>query len=145
MASFNHVVLMGNITRDVELKYLQSGQGVATLGLAVNEKWKTNGETKESVLFIDCTCWGKTAEIAGEYCHKGSPVMVSGRVKLEQWTTREGEKRSKIGVTVDRLVLCGSKRDDEQQPNAAPAEQQYSAPAPAAAVPATIPEDDIPW
>ena len=92
MASFNRVILMGNLTRDVEVKYLQSGMAVAEIGLAVNDRRKNQqGEWVEEVTFVDITLWGRTAEVAGEYLSKGSPVLIEGRLKLDQWET-EGQK-----------------------------------------------------
>lgn len=116
MASFNQVTLVGNTTRDIELRYLQDGTAVCDVGLAVNESYKTQGgEKKEDVLFIDCTCWRKTAEIASEYLTKGSQVLLSGKLKQESWTDKDGNKRSKIKMVVDRLVMLGSKNGGHQE------------------------------
>jgi single-strand DNA-binding protein len=105
MASFNRVILLGNVTRDFEVKYLQSGTAVTEIGLAVNEKYKNqNGEWVEDVTFVDVTLWGRTAEIAGEYLSKGSPVLIEGRLKLHQWE-KDGQKHSKLRVNCDRLQL----------------------------------------
>lgn len=109
MASFNRVVLMGNLTRDVEVRYLQSGTAVADITLAVNDRRKSNtGEWIEETSFIDCTLWGRTAEVAGEYLSKGAPALVEGRLKQESWE-QEGQKRSKIKVIVEQLRMVGSK------------------------------------
>src|SRR5262245_9729630 len=106
MASFNKVILMGNLTRDVEIKYLQSGMAVAEVGLAVNDRRKDNKTNQwvDEVTFVDVTFWGRTAEIAGEYLSKGSPVLVEGRLKLDQWET-EGQKRSKLRVVCEKMTL----------------------------------------
>jgi single-strand DNA-binding protein len=105
MASFNRVILLGNITRDFEVKYLQSGTAVTEIGLAVNDKYKNqSGEWVEEVTFVDVTLWGRTAEIAGEYLSKGSPVLIEGRLKLHQWE-KDGQKQSKLRVTCDRLQM----------------------------------------
>ena len=94
MASFNRVILLGNITRDIEIKYLQSGMAVTELGLAVNDRRKNQqGEWVEETTFVDVTMWGRTAEVAGKYLGKGSPVLIEGRLKLDQWET-DGQKRS---------------------------------------------------
>ena len=110
MASFNRVILMGNLTRDIEIKYLQSGMAVAEVGVAVNDRRKDNktGQWIEETTFVDCTLWGRTAEIAGEYLSKGSPIFVEGRLKLDQWET-EGQKRSKLRVVCERMQMVGGK------------------------------------
>jgi len=100
MASVNKVFLMGNLTRDPELRYIPSGQAVTTLGLAVNNKFGKGEDAKEDVLFIDVTVWAKSAENCAEYLGKGSPVFIEGRLKLESWDDKEsGQKRSKVSVT----------------------------------------------
>jgi single-strand DNA-binding protein len=110
MASFNRVILIGNLTRDVELRYLQSGTAVTDIGLAVNDKYKnSNGEWIEEVTFVDVTAWGRTAEVMSEYLSKGSPVFIEGRLKLDTWEGQDGQKRSKLKVTCDRMQLIGSK------------------------------------
>lgn len=117
MASFNRVVLMGNLTRNPELKYLPNGTALAEFGLAVNEKRKD----KESTLFVDCTAFQRTAEIVNQYCQKGKPVLIEGRLKLDQWEDKtSGQKRSKHSIVVDGLQLLGSR---DEQPSA-PREQQ---------------------
>lgn len=109
MASFNRVILMGNITRDIEVKYLPSGMAVTDLGLAVNDRRKNQqGEWVEETTFVDITLWGRTAEIAGEYLGKGSPVLIEGRLKLDQWE-KDGQKRSKLHVIGERMQMLGSK------------------------------------
>jgi single-strand DNA-binding protein len=109
MASFNRVILIGNLTRDPELRYLQSGMAVADLGLAVNDKRKNAaGEWVEETTFVDVTVWARTAEVAGEYLSKGSPVFIEGRLKLDTWET-EGQKRSKLKVVCERMQLIGAK------------------------------------
>lgn len=109
MASFNRVILLGNITRDIEVKYLQSGMAVTELGLAVNDRRKNQqGEWIEETTFVDVTLWGRTAEIAGEYLGKGSPVLIEGRLKLDTWET-DGQKRSKLRVVGERMQMIGSK------------------------------------
>src|SRR6185295_833521 len=111
MASFNRVVLMGNITREFEVKYLQSGMAVTEIGLAVNDKRKNQaGEWVEEVTFVDITLWGRTAEVASEYLTKGAPVLIEGRLKLDQWEDREsGQKRSKLKVVGERMQMLGGK------------------------------------
>jgi len=109
MASFNRVVLLGNITRDIEVKYLQSGMAVTEIGLAVNDRRKNQqGEWVEETTFVDITLWGRTAEVAGEYLGKGSQVLIEGRLKLDQWES-DGQKRSKLRVVGERMQMLGSK------------------------------------
>lgn len=110
MASFNRVILMGNLTRDVELKYLQSGTAVTEVGLAVNDRRKDAKTCQwvDETTFVDVTMWGRTAEIAGEYLSKGSSVLIEGRLKLDQWET-DGQKRSKLRVVCENLRMLGGK------------------------------------
>ena len=109
MASFNRVILIGNLTRDVELKYLPSQMAVSNIGLAVNDRRKNQqGEWIEEVTFVDVTLWGRTAEVAAEYLTKGSPVFIEGRLKLDTWE-KDGQKHNKLKVVCERLQLIGSK------------------------------------
>jgi len=109
MASFNRVILLGNLTRDVEVRYLQSGTAVADVGMAVNDRRKgQNGEWIEETTFVDVTLWGRTAEVAGEYLSKGSPILVEGRLKYDTWE-KDGQKRSKLSVVCERMQMVGAK------------------------------------
>ena len=110
MASFNRVIVMGNLTRDVEVRYLQSGMAVADIGIAVNDRRKNQqtGEWIEEVTFVDVTLWGRTAEVAGEYLSKGSPIFIEGRLKLDQWE-KDGQKHSKLKVIGERMQMVGAK------------------------------------
>jgi single-strand DNA-binding protein len=109
MASFNRVILLGNLTRDVEVRYLQSGTAVADIGMAVNDRRKgQNGEWIEETTFVDVTLWGRTAEVAGEYLSKGSPLLVEGRLKYDTWE-KDGQKRSKLSVVCERMQMVGSR------------------------------------
>ncbi|MSR18522.1 MAG: single-stranded DNA-binding protein [Phycisphaerales bacterium] len=110
MASFNRVILMGNLTRDIELKQLASGQSVAKFGLAVNNKFKTkDGELKEEVTFVDCEAWGRQAEVMKQYLTKGRPVLIEGRLKLDQWEDKDQQKRSKLFVVVENFQFVGAR------------------------------------
>lgn len=110
MASYNKVLLMGNLTRDIELKYTPSNQAVANLGLAVNRRYKTaDGEQREETTFVDCEAWGRTAEIMNQYLAKGKPVFIEGRLKLDTWTDKDGGKRSKHRVVVENFQFIDSK------------------------------------
>jgi single-strand DNA-binding protein len=109
MASYNRVLLMGNLTRDPEIRYTPSGTAVTDIGLAVNESYKSkSGEMVESTCYVDVVVWGRQAETASEYLHKGSPVFVEGRLQLDQWEGPQGEKRSKLRVRADRLQFIGA-------------------------------------
>lgn len=111
MANFNKVLLMGNLTRDVELRTTQGGQAVAKFGMAINRKWSQNGETKESTCFVDLTAWGRTAEVLGQYVRKGSPLFVEGRLDYQTWEDKNGGgKRSKIEVVVENFQFVGAPR-----------------------------------
>lgn len=111
MASFNKVMLMGNLTRDVELRYTPNGnQAVANFGIACNRKFKTqSGEEREEVTFVDCEAWGRTGEVMKEYLSKGRPVFIEGRLKLDQWEDKEGKKQSKLRVVVENFQFIDSK------------------------------------
>lgn len=107
MASYNRVILVGNLTRDIELKYTPGGTAVTDIGMAVNDRRKTaNGEWVDETTFVDVTLWGRTAEVASEYLGKGSPILVEGRLKLDTWES-EGQKRSKLRVVCDRMQMLG--------------------------------------
>ncbi len=108
MASFNRVILVGNLTRDPELRYIPSGTAVSDIGLAVNDRVKRGDQWVDEVTFVDITLWGRTAEIANEYLSKGSPVLIEGRLKLDRWE-KDGQKHSKLKVVGDRLQMLGSK------------------------------------
>src|SRR2546423_9138657 len=111
MASFNKVILLGNVTRDPEIRYTPKGTAVTELGMAVNRVYNTDsGEKREEVTFVDVTLWGRTAEIAGEYLKKGRPVLIEGRLQLDTWDDKQsGQKRSKLKVVADGLQLIGGR------------------------------------
>jgi len=114
MASFNKVILVGNLTRDPEVRYTPGGTAVCDITLAVNAQWtdKRTNERKEEVSFIDVTLWGRTAEIAGEYLAKGRPVLIEGRLHQEKWDDKEtGQKRTKLKVVAEGMQLLGSRQD----------------------------------
>ena len=164
MASYNRVILVGNLTRDPELRYTPSGTAVTDVGLAVNDRRKNaNGEWIEETTFIDVTLWGRTAEVASEYLSKGAPVLIEGRLKLDQWE-QEGQKRSKLKVVGERMQMLGTRGSgggggggaagagagaaggagrpmpqDSEYSQPGPAEDSYDAPAP------QQPNDDIPF
>ncbi len=135
MASYNRVILLGNLTRDPELRYIASGTAVTDIGLAVNDRRKNaNGEWVEETTFVEVTLWGRTAEVASEYLNKGSPVFFEGRLKFDTWEGQDGQKRSKLRVVGDRMQLLSGRGQGEGGPRPAPARQgttsAYSQPAP---------------
>jgi len=110
MPSFNKVIIVGNLTRDIELRHTPAGTAVGDLGLAINERVKKGDEWFDEVTYVDVTLWGRTAEIANEYLKKGSPVLIEGRLKYETWEA-DGQKRSKLKVVGEKMQLLGSKSD----------------------------------
>ncbi|MEZ5941801.1 MAG: single-stranded DNA-binding protein [Planctomycetaceae bacterium] len=112
MASFNRVILVGNLTRDPEVKYTTGGTAVTELGLAVSRNWfdqKAN-ERREETTFVDVTLWGRQAEVAGEYLSKGRPVLIEGRLQLDSWEDKEsGKRRSKLRVVGEQMQMLGSR------------------------------------
>lgn len=115
MASFNKVILIGNLTRDPQVKYTTGGTAVTEIGLAVNRRWldKQSNQWKDETTFVDVTLWGRTAEIAGEYLAKGRPVLIEGRLQLDSWDDREtGQKRSKLRVVGENMTMLGGKGDN---------------------------------
>lgn len=153
MASYNRVILLGNLTRDPELRYIPSGTAVTDLGLAVNDRYKnSSGEWVEEATFVDVTLWARLAEVASEYLSKGSPVFIEGRLKFDTWETPSGEKRSKLRVVGLRMQMLGSRggggggggsrgptaQDSEYSQPDAPAEHYDGPPDPATG-------DDIPF
>jgi len=149
-ANFNKVLLMGNLTRDIELKFTPGNQAVAKIGLAVNRKFKTReGELREETTFVDCEAWGRTAEVMNQYLTKGSPVFIEGRLKLDQWQDKEGQNRSKLKVVIDNFQFISGPRDGsgssqgQRQPAAAAARK--GSPPPASEPHDVIDEEDIPF
>lgn len=109
MASFNRVILVGNLTRDPELRYTPAGKAVTELGLAVNDRRKgPNGDWIEETTFVDVTLWERQAEIASEYLSKGAPVLIEGRLKLDTWE-KDGKKNSKLRVVGEKMQLLGGR------------------------------------
>jgi single-strand DNA-binding protein len=153
MASFNKVILVGNLTRDPELRYTPKGTAVARLGLAVNRQWKTDaGEAREEVTFIDIDAFGRQAEVIGQYCKKGKPLMIEGRLKYEQWDDKQtNQKRSKLLVVLESFQFLGdgNRAGGEGAPAGAPAARRPAAtgeaPPPAADSEGPPLDDDVPF
>lgn len=117
MSSFNKVILVGNLTRDPEVKHTTNGTAVAEIGMAISRTWfdKRANEKKEETTFVDVTLWGRQAEVAGEYLTKGRPVLIEGRLSLDTWDDREtGKKRSKLKVIGEQMQLLGSRGDGQR-------------------------------
>ncbi len=110
MPNYNKVILMGNLTRDPELRYTPSGQAVTDISLAINRRTKTpEGERRESVTYVEVTAWGKQAELINEYFSKGQAIFVEGRLSLDQWTAQDGQRRSKLRVVMEKLEFLGQR------------------------------------
>ena len=128
---YNKITMVGNLSRDIELRYSQSGSAIANTAIATSHKFTSNGERKEEVMFIDITFFGKSAEIANQYLRKGSKVLIDGRLKLDQWQSQDGQKRSKHTVIVEQMKMLDSKADSKQTQQAtqyqAPAQQSHTA------------------
>jgi single-strand DNA-binding protein len=148
MASYNRVILVGNLTRDPELRYIPSGTAVSDIGLAVNDRVKRGDQWVEEPVFVDITLWGRQAEIANEYLSKGSSVLIEGRLKLDRWE-KDGQKHSKLKVIGERMQMLGSRGGgggggdrgggDSSSYNESEPSEQY---APTGGAP---PSDDIPF
>jgi single-strand DNA-binding protein len=171
MANVNKVILIGNLTRDPQLKYLPSQTAVAEFGLATNRRYKTaSGEDREEVCFVDCSAFGRTAELINQYCQKGRPLYIEGRLKFDSWEDKQGGgKRSKLSVVVENFQFLGGREggaaggggapaqeagsEDQTRPPAARPPQRSSPPPPPAAAPQEPPlgneqhfnENDIPF
>jgi single-strand DNA-binding protein len=139
MASFNKVILMGNLTRDPELRYTPKGTAVAKLGLAVNRSWRNaEGQQQDETTFVDVDAFGKQAETLGQYMQKGRPILVEGRLKLDQWEDKNtGQNRSKLGVILEKFSFVGG----GSQNGGTTSTSQATAPPPTSEVP---PFDDGP-
>lgn len=119
MANFNQVILLGNVTRDPQLKTLPNQTTVAEFGLATSRRYHTAaGEDKEDVCYVECTAFGRQAEVLNQYAHKGRPLFVQGRLKYDAWEDKQGNKRNRLTVIVEQFQLLGS-RDDVAHPGAA--------------------------
>lgn len=156
MASFNRVILLGNLTRDPQVKYLPSGTAVTELGLAVNRTWfdKQTQQRREEVTFVDVTLWGRQAEVAGEYLSKGRQVLIEGRLHLDTWQDKEsGQNRSKLKVVCENMTMVGSRGDGgggggggAPRRSAAPAQQESSPDESFYDTPAhEMPDDEVPF
>jgi single-strand DNA-binding protein len=152
MASFNKVILLGNLTRDPEVRYTPKGSAVCDLGIAVNRAYTTEGgERREEVTFVDVVLWARLAEIAGEYLRKGRPVFIEGRLQMDSWDDKQtGQKRTKLRVVGESMQLLGSRpagaggeAADEDRVGASAGGK--TAPPPKSARPTEPDDDEIPF
>jgi single-strand DNA-binding protein len=141
MANYNRVILAGALTRDPELRFTPKGTAVAKIGMAINRSWKTEtGEKKEEAVFVDIDAFGKQAETIAQYVKKGRPLLVEGRLKLDQWEDKATkQKRSKLGVVLESFSFLDSKQDNTDAP------QPQNAPASAASTPTEPETEDVPF
>jgi single-strand DNA-binding protein len=154
MASFNKVILLGNLTRDPEVRYTPKGSAVCDLGVAVNRVYTTDsGEKREEATFVDVTFWGRTAEVAGEYLKKGRPIFIEGRLQLDSWEDKQsGQKRSKLKVIGETMQLLGGRAaagagaagDESEEDRQSRSSGKASSPPPKSSAPAE-PDDEIPF
>jgi single-strand DNA-binding protein len=157
MASFNKVILLGNLTRDPEVRYTPKGSAVCDLGVAANRVYTTDsGEKREEVTFVDVTLWGRTAEIAGEYLKKGRPVLIEGRLQMDTWDDKQtGQKRSKLKVVGESMQLLSGRpggtaaavevAEEDRSASGGSGGGKSSAPPSKSAAPAQPDEDEIPF
>ncbi|MEO1128351.1 MAG: single-stranded DNA-binding protein [Planctomycetota bacterium] len=145
--SYNKVLLMGNLTRDIELRQLPSNMAVANIGLAVNRRYRTkDGENREETTFIDCEAYGRTAETMSQYLRKGRPVFIEGRLKLDQWEDRQsGQSRSKLKVVIDNFQFVDSREGGGGGGGGRSSGGAGAGYEPAAASHQPMTEDDIPF
>ena len=154
-ANFNKVILAGNLTRDPELRYTPQGTAIAKIGLAINRRYTgQDGQTKDVTTFVDIDAFGKQAEVIGQYLKKGRPVLIEGRLKLDQWDDKTtGQKRSRLGVILESFQFIDSKAGGAEGASApsSPAPTRPARPAAQPASPATesdvppIEDDDVPF
>jgi single-strand DNA-binding protein len=155
MASFNKVILLGNLTRDPEVRYTPKGSAVCDLGVAVNRVYTTDsGEKREEATFVDVTFWGRTAEVAGEYLKKGRPIFIEGRLQLDSWEDKQsGQKRSKLKVIGETMQLLGGRAvagagaagDESEEDRQSRSSGKASSPPPKSSAPAEPDDDEIPF
>ena len=156
MANFNKVILAGNLTRDPELRYTPKGMAIAKIGIAINRTWKNEaGETKEEVTFVDVDAFGRQAEVIAQYFKRGKPILMEGRLRLDQWDDKQtGQKRTKLGVVLEgfQFMDSGNKGDGApgapEAPRARPSSSSAPQPPPAEgpdSAPPAPEEDDVPF
>jgi len=147
MASFNKVILLGNLTRDPEVRYTPKGSAVCDLGIAVNRVYTTDsGERREEVTYVDVVLWARLAEIAGEYLKKGRPVFIEGRLQMDTWDDKQtGQKRTRLRVVGESMQLLGTRPPGTGAAAEAAGEDRQTAAPPKPSAPAEPDEDEIPY
>jgi single-strand DNA-binding protein len=147
MASFNKVILLGNLTRDPEVRYTPKGSAVCDLGIAINRSYTLDsGEKREEVTYVDVVLWARLAEIAGEYLKKGRPVFIEGRLQLDTWDDKQsGQKRSKLRVIGETMQLLGGRPPGAGGGGSEGGESRKATPPPKAAEKAEPDDDEIPF
>ena len=125
---YNKVILVGNLTRDIELNYTQGGVAIAKTAIATSRKYTSNGEKREEVCFVDITFFGRSGEVANQYLRKGSKILVEGRLNFDQWTDKNGQKRSKHSVSVESMQMLDSRGDNQGGGNSYQAPQEPQQP-----------------
>jgi single-strand DNA-binding protein len=154
MANFNKVYLMGNLTRDPEMRVTPKGTPICQFGLAISRSWKDeSGQTREETAFVDIEAWGKQGEIISKYCGKGRPLFVEGRLKFDQWEDKtSGQKRSKLKVVLENFQFIGGRGDgaagpagEAAEPAAGEAPSAPKGPAKAPAAPKDAVDEDVPF
>ena len=142
---YNKIILAGNLTRDIELRYMPNGKALAKCGIATNRRYKdASGAQKDETMFIDFTVWGRSAEVANQYLHKGSLVLLEGRLTLEQWTDQSGQKRSKHSISVEVIKMLDRKVDGQNGGQSTETAGQVSQPQ-GGAMPTIDADDEIPF
>ncbi|MGC2626679.1 MAG: single-stranded DNA-binding protein [Candidatus Udaeobacter sp.] len=144
MANLNKVLLLGNVTRDPEVRYTPKGSAVCDLGVAVNRSYTTDsGEKREEVTFVDVTLWGRTAEVASEYLKKGRPVFIEGRLQMDTWDDKQtGQKRTRLRVVAENMQLLGARPPGGAE---APGESRQTSVPPKKSASSEPDEDEIPF
>jgi|TARA_B100000959_G_scaffold2404_1_gene2706 single-strand DNA-binding protein len=147
MPNYNKVILMGNLTRDPEVRYTSSGTAIAKLGIAVNRYWRNQeGQQQEETTFVDVDAFGKQAETIGQYLKKGRPIMVEGRLKLDQWDDKQtGQKRSKMGVTLENFQFLDSRSEGGDGGGSGGAQSSGGSPSTAQGGGGFAEDDDVPF
>jgi single-strand DNA-binding protein len=147
MANLNKVLLLGNVTRDPEVRYTPKGSAVCDLGVAVNRQYTLDsGEKREEVTFVEVTLWGRTAEVAGEYLKKGRPVFIEGRLQMDTWDDKQtGQKRSKLRVVAENMQLLGGRAPGAAAVQESAPEEQPASPLPKSSAKPEPDEDEIPF
>jgi len=142
MPNLNKVLLMGNLTRDPELRYTPNGTAVAEFGIAVNRRWKTpDGEQRDETTFVDVNMWGRRGEVITEYFKKGDPIFIEGRLRLDQWEGRDGQKRSRMRVVAENFEFISSRGGGRRKPEG----EEAPAPSGQGGEDIEVSDDEIPF